>query len=270
MKNNNHNFKTSHFKSYFKANFQLMLKQLIEYKTNLYSYLFMMLIFTISSFIMVFLLHNSIGDVIGWQYYDYLLLASILYFIYAIGGLFFWDKNLSHMLLSGKFNFYLNKPGNIFFNYLLSYISEWAFLSLLVKGILSIGIILFFQIKIHNLNLVILSLITITLFIISLMSFFESLAFFMKKSNEITQPFWAVEWNFYNYPAPFMKKYYSKLILFIFPSFLGGSLIIPLIRNYEVYNIELQFLIIIITTIILSIITIINWKIGLEKYEAFG
>lgn len=263
-------YKTKHFLNYLRENLRILIREILEYKANTYSIIFSMSFFTIINFFMMYLLHNSIGDVIGWAYSDYLLLSAILTFFSAFVGLFMWSKNLEHDLTSGFFNLFLNKPGNIFLNYYIHSLSSWAFISFFIRSITLIGIILVFQIEFANKFLVFLSLILFMLYFLSMSLVLESFAFHMKKSNQIFQPIWNIDWNFFSYPAPFLKKYYSKLFLFMFPAFFGGSLIIPLIKGGEVWNITLQFTILISMTIIFSSLTMINWKTGLKKYEAFG
>ena len=133
------------------------------------------------------------------------------------------------------------------------------------------GLFYYYQIGfIHSLfSLSILLLISLSFFIFKLC--ITSFSFY---AIGFTKYLYKFENNFFfimqQYPTPFFKQTIFFYILMFYPFFFIGSLLIPFISGLKIWNVEFQFLILLLLTLLFSIITIINWKIGLKKYEAFG
>ncbi len=260
-----------HYLIYFFENFKISFKSLIEFKTNLYNLILIELFLAIAFVSFSFIFSENFGDIIGWNFIDFLLLYYIVQLANDISGFFVYNKGLSYKLKEGSLNTYLSKPGNVFLNYILGF----SFNTIIPVTIYSLIVtFLLFYIKITLFSLFILVLFFIFLLVILVLwyHFLSSFAFYFLKLGEVLLSifYFSISDMAQSYPFQFFSKLKIKLFLLLIPTFIVSSIIIPILRGSEIYNLKLQILFFIIFFLISFFGLIINWKIGLKKYEAFG
>lgn len=72
------------------------------------------------------------------------------------------------------------------------------------------------------------------------------------------------------YPYQFFEKTGFKVFLLIIPSFFVPSLLVPILRGYEIWNLNIQLIILFSMIIFCSIGLFLNWKFGLKRYNAYN
>jgi len=75
---------------------------------------------------------------------------------------------------------------------------------------------------------------------------------------------------FGTYPSVFFEKNRLFRLFFIFEFFCIGTLIIPAVKGVAIKFLFLQLFILISLIIVFIVLTYVNWKRGLKKYEGFG
>jgi len=257
---------------YIKENFILVWKVLIEFKSNLYSSLFLQFFYYFNKYLFFYVLFSSVGDIIGWELIDYLILILIIDLLYSFIEFFNSNGNFSDYLLSGDLNLVTSKPQGIFFKFFFGNLRSSAILFLITSFIALI--ILFFQINfsLGNLILSIFIFILLVLLHLSISFFISSLAFLSKNlDSQFSNIYWTISNEVSNYPSQFFKNLKFRFIFYIFSGFFVSSLLIPLLRGYDFFiNPFYQLGIILSLIVFFSLITFLNWHFGLKKYEAFG
>lgn len=258
--------------NFFLQNFIIAFKSLIEFKTNLINVILVHIfqIFTIFVFGYVFV--NSIGSVIGWTFFEYLLfILSLTISFSLIAHNFFSFKSLNENILSGKLNIHLYRPGNPLIKYLIEtkfsvvvYLVNIVFYLLLLDLIYDYKLIL----VVYSLPLLIL----ISLGYLVLYFILESFAFYMLElgksmRNILDQEIVKKVINYY--PTNFFQATNLKYFFMLIPLSFIATEVVPVLSGKETINFNvLLFLLIFI--ILGYIILHFIWKKGLEKYEAFG
>ena len=265
----------SKYFEYFKANFIILFKKLIEYKANFFV-CFIEHIIYFSSIVLIFnIIFSNFADVISWKLSDYVLFFVLIDWICASTGIFIWRMpDLRNIIIKGDFNIFFLRPINRFISYFLHNLNGNTLIYTIINPIIHITtLIIFFDIELHNILFGVLIWILVWIGYISLYEFLHSFEFIYKSSSRtMNEVFNELNYSLANqYPYQFFNKLNFKTILLIIsPLFFVGSLLIPILRNYPIWNLRLQIFILILSIIIFIIGIIINWKIGLKKYEAYG
>lgn len=76
--------------NFFLQTFIIAFKSLIEFKTNLINVILIHIFQIISIFIFGYVFINSIGDVIGWRFYEYLLFILSLNISFSLIAIIFF------------------------------------------------------------------------------------------------------------------------------------------------------------------------------------
>ena len=256
--------------NYFCANFRLMWINTIEYKSNFYMNLFQLIIFSVIQIFSFYLISYAFSDYVGWDVADFYLFYVLIYFISTLSGFFSWGKDLFYVLSDGTLNIYLTKPVGSFIGYLFSVLSGWALMSFTFRIIVFIFIYLYFSIEIYNLFLFLFALFLVSLLLLVIYQLIQSFEFIALKMSYSLENYWNIYDIFMAYPAPLFKGFPIQLFLYFFPSFFVGYLLVPLLRGYEIWRLDLQIFILVFLIIFCCIGIFLNWKYGLKKYEAFG
>jgi len=268
----NQKFNFKHYFNYFKENFKISLKERLEYKVNFFT----SLVYELSDVALViffsYIFSNFLGDDLNWHFIDFIILAFFGNLIHIFSGTFWYSKQLNWRIKKGDLNQFLYRPGNKILNYILSKGYNGV-----IHLIVDIIIYLPFLIILTNFTFLsfiyclLVSILLIYLFIITFY-FLDSWSWHTLEFGKILSQNILEEVNevLYVNPGSFFKNTNFKYIFFIMPIYFVATIIVPLFQNKSVENLWFQIILIIIICIIFTIITIINWKYGLKKYEAFG
>ncbi len=257
--------------NYINENFKIMLKSLIEYKSNFYSALAEQFFYYIALGILLFVLYDNFGDIVGWSLKEFIFYMVLFDFLLIFTNIFFWGKDLVFDIPSGDLSQYINKPINPLIAYIFSRLSAETILQVVISSLFILGLILHYQISFVTIILTFLVLLLISfvffLFRIAITSFAFKAIGFTKYLYKFENTFFFI---MQQYPTPFFMKTKLARVLMFYPFFFIGSLLIPMVSNTPIWNISYQLTILFILAIIFLFIGIANWKQGLKKYEAFG
>lgn len=240
-----------------------------EYKSNFYIGLLSHLTFTSVLTFSTYIVLNFSSSI------NLSLLEIIFLMLYAqvmamFFGLFRWGNKLNQELVTGKINVYLMKPKNTFFQYLLNSIPYFSIplpiIDFLLLMVFSLSFSLFDFSKL--LSTFIISIPGGIMYVL-FFRFFDSMAFFMKNNKFLVKNYYVIERGYYQFPLIIFDGFLNKLGLVVGHSVFG---ILPVLYYFDKIdnNIILEMYIVIFPVIILLLIgIIINWKIGLKKYEAY-
>ncbi|MCH8519811.1 MAG: hypothetical protein LAT82_03580 [Nanoarchaeota archaeon] len=253
---------------YFKVRLGLLWLENKEYKINL----LMGFISNISLFITVIALYMVVGNLFlfeyGFRIVDFILLFSLLLFSSILWRLFA-NSRLSEMLKRGDFNKILTLPVSAFvFQAPFSMFGVGLINILTNFVILIILLVIFYYPMFYIVGFLIIFLGNIFQF--TLMNCIFSFSFFMKENSFLYR-------LYYNSVTGSVEQFtpiaFSNSPVYMFMALLPASIygfwaVEGFKGNFEMLNI------IIVTSLvgicIFSIITYINWKIGIKRYEGFG
>jgi ABC-type uncharacterized transport system permease subunit len=217
------------------------------------------------------IIFDNFGGDLFWTANDFILHMILAAILFALGGIFMWKDALFHFIKDGELNVFLIRPLNRSYMFYTTHLASPAIVFLLIDFIVLIGFLIYSKIQLTNLFLGTVVALLIFLFFITVYSFMYSIdLIFLGVSESVGSVLFKMQSLFEMYPAPFFLKLSVKYLFMVFPIFFTGTLLIPVIRGYEVWNIGLQFSILIGLIIFFFLGTIINWHYGLKKYEAFG
>lgn len=255
---------------YFKTNFKLMWINTIEYKANFYGNILTLFSFTLIQLFTYSLISYVFSDLIGWKFSDFILFYVLMYLVGQFNGIFSWGKELFIILSKGTLNIYLTKPIKPFIGYIFSILSGYAFISIIFRTILLFLVIYYFNITLNNLLLGLVLFLSIGFLFFLIYQFIESCEFISLNLSSVLDTYWQIDNIFTTYPAQLFRKFPFQFALYFFPLIFISSLIVPLLRGYEIWNLYSQLTILISLIIIFGFGTWLNWHYGLKKYEAFG
>jgi len=246
-------------------------KAINQYKFNIYSNFLTNFGYVATLFLSFHILKSNFSNLFYWNMYEYLF-----FFLLLETGLFIftpWFRYLYRYLLTGEFNNCLLRPINPFINYTFSSNKYFDFINAIFYIMLLIIYIFFI---LPNLNILKFT-ITFIFFIIggvmntSTYCLIDSLGFFMKNNRQIKSTYFKASDVASRYPASFFKN--SNIFYIII--FLANTYFAIWTTDFYFSYINFQELIILFIpcfiVIFISIISsILLWKFGIEKYEAFG
>ena len=259
---------------YFKENFIIMWKSLVEYKMNFLVAFIEQIIFFFAQFIFFIVFSQNFAKDIGWNVSDFLIFAMFADFIIVFAGFFIWKfYRFQSILVTGKLNSYINKPINSMFCFIFSDFSSRAFTMLLMNIIVFPIILIYFKISFVKLLIPFILFLFICSMYIFAFSFFSSINFFnFGISDALFNSYDTVLHGISkSYPAPFFdKNVVLKKILFFVPIFFIGSLLIPLINGSSLNEFYFQIIALLFFNLLFLLGLIMVWHYGLKRYEAFG
>lgn len=258
--------------NYVLTQFSILLKKNTEYKANLYMALINNFGLLTSEIIFLSVLYSNFSEIINWQYHEFVFYIIIMNFMTRISGTFWFAMRLRNQLIKGTLNTYLTKPINIFTQYIFNTLAIQASLVSLIYAIaLIVYLIYYYQIiDIARLTLLIPFLTLAGFFTVIILRYFDSIAFFIKQNQFITQIYTSMNQLVKNYPIIIFDNFINKIGYILGMAYFGAystQFLFGHMDYTEFFNLNL---ILIILTIILSTLLYTNWKIGLKKYEAFG
>ena len=255
---------------YFKENFIIHMKELFEFKANIYSSLLIQVSFYILMFLFYFVIYSNFQSQINWKLSDFILFIAVSNLIHIFIGVVYWKWNLFQQISQGLLNRYLHIPLNPFFVFYIHSQSVMIYLFFVSNFLVFLISVIYFKINIFNLFfLLLLFLLVIETLVVAF--FIDSLNFIKLGSSRIFQP---LHENFMsitrNYPSPFFGSFQFNFLLFLFQGYYVGMVLIPILNGMSIFNFLFELTLLISIIIIFSLGTWLNWHYGLKKYEAFG
>lgn len=272
------NFKPFGFRrnlDYIRVNFFIVFKKMLEYKSNFFFFAIEHIIYIASLSISFNIFFSQFFEIISWQLEDYILFFVLMDWISAIGGIFFWRwPFLNQLITKGDFNIFLVRPINVFWGYFFSNLNSGLLVYTIINPIIHLFILIyFFDIQIYNIFLGILIWVAVFVCQVLVSECVHSFEFLKKGSSiSIYRLTDTINYGYANqYPFQlFNGVKYKGFFLIFTPMFFIGSLLIPILRGYPIWNIELQLTILFALFVICLGVLVFNWKYGLKRYEAFG
>lgn len=257
---------------FIKESFIVYFKTLTEYKGNMYLAFVLDTAWVISSFIFFSVLLNTVGsDIFFLSFSDMMLFSILSGLCFSAFGFLFWKEPFKDFLNKGNMNVLITKPINIWINYLFRDLNPGSFIFSMFEFLFAISIIIYFKIQLFNLLFGALIFMSIAFFTLTLFLMVYSFDFHFRGVGQILSNFvFFGNMQFERFPFALFQNSFIKFFLFGFPAIFSSSLLVPIIRNYPIWNLELQLFILYGLILIFTIIIYINWKIGIKNYEAYG
>jgi ABC-type uncharacterized transport system permease subunit len=257
--------------SYLKENFIVSYKRIFEYKANLFGTIISSLMWWISTIIFLLVLNSNFGDVIGWGVKDFVLYLIIVVIVVDFQGLFFWGKNLTQDILSGRINQFLFRPMDPKYLYTMERISGDAIINILFDIVVIIATIFVLGYNWMNVLLGILALLLVLILINGFRLFVRSLNFV---SFGFAEFFYNFEDNIWKtvrtYPPQFFSRVKYWQIALIIPWLFSGTFVVPIFTGKEAWMIDVQLYIVLGLIILFYGLYSFIWRWGLKKYEAYN
>ena len=259
--------------NFLKENLIISFKTLIEYKADFYSILISNLIEIIIMFSFFSIIITNFSNIFEWTIIDFILYYLLFKVITSIAGIFLWQQTLFIEITKGNFNLLLTKPINIFWIFHLKNIPGIAFFEIILNLSLFTIVLYYFNLIISTSQMIIFSSLTVLtiFFFLFFYLFIFSLDFIhLGLGDSLFNPVNKIVYFFLKYPSIFFKSFKYNSLLFLIPTFFIGSLLIPSLRNYQIYFFYEQIIFLIIINLLLIFLTYRNWKKGIKNYQAFG
>lgn len=200
-------------------------------------------------------------DVGGYSFREMLLLWGMAAGTYGVSRFFFNHAfNLSDTINNGKLDAYLVQPKNVLISSITNEVETSA-----------IGDMIYAYIMLFVYGFTIPRFVLYTIFIICggliltcVSVIFSSLSFWFSKSDVITDRVNSIMTNFATYPDGIFKGIVKIILFTMIPVGIANYLPVRIIREF---NINL-FLIVILVTILLVVISFVVFYKGLKKYSS--
>jgi ABC-type uncharacterized transport system permease subunit len=235
-----------------------------EYKVNFYSILFFDIIL-LGTYLLFYQIYSKfVGEIIGWNSYDFILYYFALYFG-SKGKWLFSLQYFTQRLLRGDLNTILTKPVNPFLFENLKIVNGPTLILMPISFLL----FLIVAIKGNYSNIFLGSLILIfgTILEIIMINFLESLAFFIKNNRFLLEMFFHTIYINEEYTPKVFEKISN--LFYLLTTSIYGYFVVEILKSK--FNLFIKFIpLILIFYSIIVFLTFIIWKIGLKKYEAYS
>ncbi len=254
------------------TNIAIMWKRLIEYKASFYSAFFEQLFFIPGYFLFIYVISSSFSEVLTWTPMYIFLFVMLEDTLRTLAGVFAWKSEfLSDMIKKGDLNNMIFRPKGVLFKYYFTDLSPSSFTYVIINIPAIIGLLCYLNISIYSLFLLFIFSLLITILYFSFYNLVYVFAFFIIDIEKmLVNLFFKSNSLFIQYPAPFFTNFSVYKLFYIFPAFILGYILIPIIENNESFNILELLLIVVGVIIVMNMIISLLWKIGLKKYEAYG
>lgn len=248
------------------------LKKMMEYKVDFLTGVTGVLLGQFFNIFFLYVIFSQIPQLAGWTFEQILFIYGFSLIPKALDHLFFDNLwGIGHFIVAkGDFDKYLTRPVNTLFTVIVEKFQVDAF------GELIMGIILLacslptvgFNLSVLNVILFILVIPFATLIYTGIKTITASIAFWIKKSGNITYMFYMVN-DFAKYPTTIynnaVKTIISYIIPFAFTAFYPASYFITPDAN-PFYNIGGT----VVISIVIMAIGCIVWNRGVHAYESAG
>jgi ABC-type uncharacterized transport system permease subunit len=252
--------------NYIKENLRIMFIHLKEYKANLYSAIFLQIIFIASQILFFYVFATNFGDTIGWNFEHFLIFMFIFDMVWCIAGIVVWKYEISQFLLNGEMNSLLVKPVPVALQYYFSKMNSSA-ITFAFSNLILITIAMIYYGIPFSINYILISLLMVfALFMVA--KIVDGAGLIKPKAeNFFGEILTYRNWDLQQNPAPLFKNFKYKNILLIYPAYTFGLLFLSLVEGKDITNYILYLIAFILVTYFVGKTL---WKIGLKKYEAYG
>jgi len=186
-------------------------------------------------------------------------------------GFLLWTPFLKNIIVKGDLNPFILRPINPFVGFTFINTNYNGAMYLFLTPIFYFIVLTYLKVQLENVILGLCMFFIILILNSLFVLWFKSLDFLLLGLSQISL---GMEQDISSlirtYPEPFFKGTNFRFIFLLFPYFLIGSLLVPILRGYEIWRIDIQLAIIISMIIIFSFGIYFNWHYGLKNYEAFG
>ena len=254
---------------------KIKLKEVVEYRVSFINNMVVQLFAYIVTFMNITILLERIDCLDGWNYKEILLLWILNVLSYGFSGMFVYTgcKQLENHIQRGTFDYFLTKPLNAFWYYMMKNIN----ITFIFHMCFSIIILMWIMISL-NIEYSLTKIIGIIFFIACaiciqscIMVIFALPAFWVIKSNSLVNTTIYGLRNFNTYPMSIYSKSVRGILTFVIPyafvSYYPSIYILDKHSNLlEGYLLAVELLV----TVILISISIILWRIGIKRYSSTG
>jgi ABC-type uncharacterized transport system permease subunit len=250
----------------------VLVKRLGEYKINLYlglmtsfSYIFGQIIFLIS-------LELFAGDLIGWEFEEYVFYLIVANMMGAFAGMFYYARILHDMLLAGQVNVLLTRPLNVFLQQFMYTVLVEVGLEVLIHLVALVVFFVYYSDSFVFLRAVLLVPFVLLGALLEMLigRFFDGCSFFMKRNNFMNNLYSDVKHTFCRFPAHIFDGPVRMLSFFVGSVYFGvySTLFMFGRISYDLFFV--LFCIVALLDLILVLLIFALWRFGLKRYEAFG
>lgn len=237
-----------------------LMKEMLNKTTFISNIIFMILnnATFIIEWVIFFSLKESFG---GYTIHKVLLLWALAASSYGISHFFFRDSySLSDIINDGSLDAYLVQPRNILINAITGNVDVSAI------GDILYALIILFICKPSFVEVILFILFSITgaLIITSMAVIFGSLAFWIGKSDALSDTMTNLVICFDTYPGTIFKGITKILLYTLVPVGLSAYMPIKVLENFNI----IYFVIIIVYTILITIFAFFIFNKGLKKYSS--
>lgn len=253
----------------FFESLKITLKELFEFKANLYSTLIVQLPYYFAFGTFTYIFFKNFADVVGWSLGDILIFIGCTSIIHLFTGLFFWGKRLGNMLPRGDLNLFLIRPISPIYLFILRTLNYSVMLFMFFNCLLLIGFLFYLEIVPDLFFIFIFVLLCVLSGLSGLL--IDSLEFYMLGLGNIIFKFYdtaAVTTK--NFPGDLFKDLKFSFVFLLFQGYYVSIVLVPYLRGVPAFNFIYETIVLISLVIILFSLLIFNWKRGLKTYEAYG
>lgn len=234
----------------------------MEYRTSFLLQVIGMIVNNTGLVLVWVIFFKRFNNVNGWTFQDTTLMFAISTMVYAIVMIFSRGAyELSRTINLGELDYYLVLPKNIMWNASVSKTSIsaigdliFSLLIFLFSGEISINkIVLFLSVSVLA-SIILYSFIIIT----------QSISFFVTNFEDAAAQFFDCLMGFTLYPQTVFHGLLKILMLTVFPAFFMIALPIQIVKNFNIYDLAILF----VVAITLFFISKFAFEKGLKRYES--
>lgn len=237
-----------------------LLREMLNKFTFLSNVIFMIL--NNASWIIQWIVLYNINDNIGGYTFKMLLLLwGLASLTYGVSHFFFKGAyNLSDLIVNGSLDNYLVQPKNVLISVITSSITVSAI------GDIIYGYIMLFIYGFNIKKFILFTIFGISggLILTSLTIIFNSLSFFINRSDIIAERVNSLMTNFATYPDGIFKGIVKFILYTVIPVGLSSYIPVSLICKFDIK----LFMLVIVFTVIMIVLSFVIFYKGLKKYSS--
>ena len=253
----------------------IKLKEVVEYRVSFINDTFIQFFAYMVTFINITLLLNQINNLDGWSYKEILLLWILNVFSYGFSGMFVYTgcKQLENHIQKGTFDYFLTKPLNTFWYYMMKNINTTFIFHICFSSIILIWLLMSLEVQ-FSIKMV-LGIITFLICAICIQScimiLFAVPAFWIIKSNSLVNTAIYGLRNFNTYPISIYDKCVRGILTFIIPyAFVSYY---PAVFILGKNSSSMDNLLLLAEPLVAAFVLLLSiwlWKTGIKRYSSTG
>ncbi len=246
------------------------LKSKMSYRADFIISTFGMILTNLSGFVTFYILFSNFPEINGWDYYHMLFLYGFsLVALTPVQCFFDNNWNLRFMVQSGDFIKYCFKPINVFF-YFMSEVFDVKGLGQLAFGV---GTLVYawnhlgLNATPASIGLLVLGLLTASLFMIAIMNVAAATCFWIKGSGYVMVIIFRFK-DFAKYPASIFNTVFRVIFTFVIP--IAFVAYYPSLAVLQPDNMPLLTMLSPLIGILFFYLSYKFWMLGVRKYDFTG